>query len=141
MKHLLLTLLIAASFLCASRSEAATITNVFSFQWQPTPVLMGGLSTNDYFTNVVFRLYGTTNVALPVSNWPLQTTLPAQPFLTQGPPGTDWTYPFVRPSGTMFFVMTAYVAKAAPGGDESPFSNTDFQLERPSTGPRINSLR
>jgi len=53
--------------------------------------------SNELSTNLVFKLYSTTNVALPMTNWPLVKTIV----------GTNLTTPFPMQPGMRLFVMTA----------------------------------
>lgn len=52
--------------------------------WAPSTNEMGGLSTNDYATNVWFQLVATTNITMPMTNWTVVIDhVPASPWQTQ----------------------------------------------------------
>lgn len=91
--------------------SAVTVT----WTWQPTPEEMGGLSTNDYCTNVWFQLLSCTNVTMPMTNWTIVLdNIPSAPWKTQyvaqvGLPSN---------SGPQF-----YAGRTLTVRDKSPFSN------------------
>jgi hypothetical protein len=119
---LLVILTLCASAFCASAQT--TNLNVL-WKWSPDLASLGGLSTNDYMTNLVFTLYSSTNATVPLTNWIVVTNWPAVPFLAQGPPGTMWTNRIAWDQQTRFYVMKA---KEVLGGEESPFSNQAMKL-------------
>lgn len=119
---------------------AGTTTNVtFYFRW-PGPVDLGGLSTNDYMTNITFRLYSSTNASTPINQWQLYSAWQGSAFILQGPFNSQWsnTIP-VEFTGARFFALKAYSPKAS-GGGESPFSAVDFILAPLPTGT-IDNLK
>lgn len=68
------------------------VTNGPPYLWwyaPPNTNFMGGLSTNDFFTNVTWVAVSTTNVTIPYTNWPVYFSLPATAF--PGYPGPYWT--------------------------------------------------
>lgn len=123
--------LIALSVLIVALSLNAGTTNVhsvtFGWRWIPATVDFGGLSTNDYLTNIAFRLYTTTNITQPTTLWRVVTNWPGAPLLSQGPLGSMWTQSLSADGFTRFYALTA-TSTAAPESGESPFSGVAFQL-------------
>lgn len=120
--------LLLLPFLCLSLHAAGPTTNnvTFYFHWFG-PQDYAGLTTNDFFSQVTFRVYSSTNVSLPMNQWPLYATWAGLPFLNQGPVGTQWTNQIaVTFTSARFFAFTVFHPKAA--GGESPFSNLDYLL-------------
>jgi|SRR5579872_528532 len=112
MKRAIVTFLVSA--LAVSLSAAATL----YFFLPVNPASFGGLSTNDYLTNVTLVLYSSTNAATPMTNWQAVAAWPASQFLTQGPAGSWWTSA-VPSSATAAF----YSLQSTNGsGASSPFS-------------------
>ncbi len=103
---------------------------VATFQWMPDPNDMAGLSTNDYCTNITTVIYSTQNVAIPTNLWPAIASVKVSTLLSQGPPGTLWTYQFPIDGKSRFygFVMTN------GNGGTSPFSNLAPGLTGPNAG-------
>lgn len=123
--------LIALSFIVCALAVSAGTTNLhsvtFGWRWIPNTIVdLGGLSTNDYLTNISFKLYYTTNVTQPMSIWKVATNWPAAPLLSQGPLGSMWTSSVTVDGFTRFYALTAFSSVASEG--ESPFSNTALQL-------------
>lgn len=104
------------------------------WNWNPSVTDMGGLSTNDYVTNFTFRVYSSTNLTVPLTNWTMTAEWPVSQFLAQGPLGSTWTNSLVTMPGTRFYVMRTYCNKASEGERLSPFSNVEFLLAQPQAG-------
>lgn len=84
-----------------------------NWEWFPSPQEMGGLSTNDYATNVWFQLWTTTNVTLPLTNWTMiADNIPAYPYSTQ-----------YTASASIDAAPHFYVAYTVTARDRSPPSN------------------
>lgn len=119
------------AFLVCATSFAAGTNNApvkFTWTWAPNPLDLGGLSTNDYMTNIAFRLFSSTNINVPLTNWPKVAEWPATNY-TDG----HWTNSVVMDAAVRFYVMKAWSGKAG-GTGESPFSNLDFELADLSAG-------
>lgn len=116
----LLSLLPLLSFAAGPISPATNGPIKVVFSWFPDPALMGGMSTNDYMTNIVgFRIWSTPTLVPQV--WTIVTNLP--PAI-----GTN---SWVLPSNTN---TTFYAATTVGVSGESPFSNTAVWIALPGGG-------
>lgn len=107
---------IFASALLSISAFAGTQTNLVAWAWTANPSDMGGLSITDYYTNITFTLWSSTNVSIPMTNWPAVTNWQASSF--PSPDGTNWTNAVVTDGQTRFFLLTVGAASG-----QSPFSN------------------
>lgn len=128
-------IILSTLLVCGWAHAAGANTNRVSlgFTWVPLVSDMAGLSTNEYLTNITFRVYSTTNVALPLANWTQLAEWPAVNFLSQGPCGALWISQVTVDGASRFYVARSFSSKAS-GDGLSPFSNTDFQLALPPSG-------
>jgi hypothetical protein len=100
MKKALVTLAISA--LAVIISAGATL----YFRFQPGSAgELGGLSTNDWLTNITLNVSFSTNVAIPITNWPVVASYPAAQFLTQGPAGSWWTSSIPSAASAGFYTI------------------------------------
>lgn len=100
----------------------------FTWQWNPNPADLGGLSTNDYLTNISFTLWTTTNVTLPVTSWSSATNWQASSTPNDGT--GNWTGVATIDGQTRFYLLTVN----ALGGGQSPFSNQANWVAKPLAG-------
>jgi hypothetical protein len=90
----ILTLLLASVLvLCAAT------TNRLFLVWDNSP---------DYDTNCSFQVYSTTNVALPVANWPMLSNISFVDFTNAAKPGEFGAFPISPPGNDYeYFAVTA----------------------------------
>jgi hypothetical protein len=77
---------------------------------------MGGLSTNDYCTNLVLVIVSVKNITVPTNLWPVVQVTPVTQLLPQGPPPTWWTNTLAIDNSTRFYsgYVTNYNNEAGP---------------------------
>lgn len=102
---------------------SSTIVNL-TFQAQPDPLLMGGMSPNDYATNFELVVLGSTDCTVPTNQWPVLMAVPATQFTNQGPFGSDWTVSVPTTSNPTFFFLQ-FTNFNTSGGSQGrgPFSS------------------
>lgn len=123
MKRLLLLLpftLLAASPVTAPKQV--------TFKWSLNPADLGGLSTNDYYTNIVFQLYSVTNCAIPTNQWPIVAAWSASSF--PSPDGVNWTNAVTIDGNTRFYLIQAVNLNGGFG----PFSSVSVWVPTPPVG-------
>ncbi len=123
MKYLATLLLIGLTALSAVPTGTPRQVTWF---WMPNTNDFGGMTTNQYFTNIVFRLYSVADCTVPTNQWPVIAS-----WLAAGFPAYDgnWTN-YVNADGlTRFYLLTA-------GGvsGQSPFSNLAVWVPIPPSG-------
>jgi hypothetical protein len=124
-----LSLLIVSLFaLIALGGSVAPQQITFSWTWKPDPNDLGGLSTSDYYTNITFNLWTSTNVTTPTANWVLATNWPASPLTVDS--AGNWTASANLDGQTRFYLLTVN----ALGGGQSPFSNLASWVAKPPPG-------
>lgn len=82
----------------------------------PNTNFMGGLSTNDFWTNVTFVAVSSTNVTVPLTNWLIYGQWPATNVL--GFPGPYWTQYIAAD-----VPFRAFALQAVSTTTNSPFSD------------------
>ena len=118
MKKLLLPLGLSAALLIGAGTN-------------PVPVMLEwDTPTTDNYTNLLYRLYGTTNLSLSMSNWPMISVV-TNPIPTNNGAQLFFSIPIVP--GAWFFTMTA-----SNFWGESPFSNV---APTPPVPALLNNLR
>jgi hypothetical protein len=77
---------------------------------------MGGMSTNDYCTNLVLVIYSSKNITTPTNLWPVVQVTPCSQLLPQGLPPTPWTNALAIDNSTRFYSaqVTNYNNEAGP---------------------------
>lgn len=131
MKKYLLTLVASVIGLISFAAGGPQLQNLFVlFYWPLDPTDLGGLSTNDYMTNIVFNLYSSTNVSAPVQTWPLLLSVPGQSYLPQGLPGSTWSNAINVDSYPRFYVLQV----SNQNGGVSPFSQVAPWVPNPGQG-------
>lgn len=111
---------------------AAAQTNTLAFQQMPDPSDLGSLSTNDYYTNISFSLFSTTNSTDAETNWALITNWPASTMMSASAPGQWWTNGFVAPdSFTRFYIIQV---SNFNNGSASAYSSIGEWFPTPSPG-------
>lgn len=104
-------MLAAATGLAAGTNESVTL----AWTWAPSPGELGGLSTNDYVTNVWFQVLSSTNINTPQNNWTVVLdNVKATPWSTQ----YVATVTLTNSTGPQFFAGRTLTLR-----DISPFSN------------------
>ena len=71
----LLLALTVSAFAAGVNTNAPTV--VLKWNWAPRPQDLGGMSTNDYLTNLTFAIYSTPNCTVALTNWPMLTNVAA----------------------------------------------------------------
>jgi len=110
-----------------------TTPKIVSFQWSPNAADFGGLSTNEYYTNIFVRLLGVTNCTIPTDLWPVTTQWQASTFPSVD--GVHWTNQVVNDGVTRFYLVSV----ANGNGGASPFSSVApwVPVPPPGTSPQI----
>lgn len=122
------TLTLCLLLLSPKAFSAVTLQAIF--KWAPDSNQLAGLTVADYMTNITFWVYGSTNVALPLTSWVFVTNWQGAPFLSQGPAGSWWTNSIGSDGNARFYTV---LVKNNNGG-ASPFSNLAPWLTDPLTG-------
>lgn len=116
----LLSLIPTLAFAAGPNSPATNGPIKVVFTWFPDPAQMGGMSTNDYMTNIVgFKIWSTPTLTPQV--WTVVTNLPAAI-------GTN-TCLLASNTNTTFYAATTVGVSG-----ESPFSNTSVWIALPGGG-------
>ncbi len=103
------------------------------WKWSPNPADFGGLTTNDYYTNILFILYSSPNCTIPTNLWPVTTNWQASTFPSTD--GVNWTNSVNIDGATRFYMISV----ANGNGGASPFSSVAPWLPTPppGTNPRV----
>lgn len=99
-----------------------------AWTWTVNPADLGGMSTNDYLTNIVFSLYSVTNCTIPTNQWPVVTNWQASTFPVAADGG--WTNVVVVDTSTRFYLLSV----GGVNGSTSPFSNLAVLVATPQSG-------
>jgi hypothetical protein len=128
-----ITALVSLIALAALAVVPTTSPKLVTFQWKPDPAAFGGLSTNDYYTNILFRVLSVTNCTIPTNLWPVTTQWVASTFPSTD--GVNWTNTVVADEVTRFYLIQV----ANQNGGFSPFSSVALWVPTPQPGtqPRI----
>lgn len=118
------TLIVVAVFAASPVTTSKSIT----FKWSPDPADLGGMTTNDYYTNIVFNLLSVTNCAIPTNQWPVVATFLASSF--PSPDGVNWSNNFTIDGFTRFYLIQA----ANLNGGSGPFSSVFAWVPSPHAG-------
>jgi hypothetical protein len=121
MKKTLLSIVFGLTFLCRASGPTTPVSLVFV--WTPPP-------TNTLTTNLFFKLYTTTNLSLPMSNWTAMVLTNVVPYGNNQLASTNY---FLY--GNWYFVMTW---SNAMWKSESPFSNVAAPDQLPPITQQFN---
>jgi hypothetical protein len=113
-------LLLIGLLLCLAPHSHAANTNTITLQMSLTldSSTFGGLSTNDYLTNITILIYSSPDCTVPTNQWPIVAVYPASQFLNQGLPPVYWTNQLAVDGATRFYLMQSTNGNGAFG----PFS-------------------
>jgi len=125
-KYLALIGMVAFVGLAAGTASNRTL----QFKWAPNPVDLGGMSTNDYCTNITIVAFSVTDCTVPTNLWPAVASWPATYFLNQGPPGSQWAAVVQTDQSVRFYMLAA----TNGSGVASPFSNAATWVPAPPAG-------
>jgi hypothetical protein len=124
--------LLSALSLGAWGSFADSPTNqtvALAWTWGPNIADMGGLSTNDYVTNVSFKIFTTTDATAPTNLWTIATNVPATSFWTNDANVLQYTVTLACDTATRFYAAVTSDARA-----DSNFSQVAAYLAAPFPG-------
>lgn len=122
---LFVALAVAIAPLRLSGAGTGSTNATLVLQWSWILGDQGGLSTNDYLTNIAFRVYCAPNIASP--NWALYTNFYSTNYTFTAP--SNFTATVSVSNSLLFFTATTVTI-----GGESPFSNRLPILPAPSQG-------
>lgn len=105
-----------------------------TFKWSVDPADLGGMTTNQYYTNIVFNLLSVTNCAIPTNQWPVVAAYPASSF--PSPDGVNWTNTITIDGFTRFYLIQV----SNQNGGLAPFSSVATWVPSPQAGtqPRVS---
>jgi len=85
------------------------------WQWNFDNTMFGGMTTNQFSTNVFFQVRSVTDCTIPTNSWPVTTNYQASTFLSYN---GWWTNKVTADGSTRFYLMSVGVANGT-----SPFSD------------------
>src|SRR4051812_11034877 len=103
MKKLSAFVLIALVALSLWAAAPATSPKLVTFKWQLNPADLGGMTTNQYLTNITFSLLSVTDCTIPTNQWPVITNWLASTFPSAD--GANWTNAVITDGATRFFLI------------------------------------
>ena len=99
-----------------------------SFQWRPNPLDLGGMTTNQYYTNIVFNVLSVTDCTIATNLWPIVTNWTASTFPSVD--GVNWTNTVTIDGATRFYLIQA----SNKNGGSAPFSSVATWVPSPPQG-------
>lgn len=105
-----------------------------TFKFSVNPADLGGMSTNDYYTNIAFNVLSVTNCTIPTNQWPVVTNYLASSF--PSPDGVNWSNTIVIDGNTRFYLIQAVNLNGGSG----PFSSVATWVPSPPAGtqPKVS---
>ena len=118
-------MLISACLTATAQTPKTVLMN-----WHPDPNQMGGLSTNDYLTNIVFVIRSSTDIRTTPTTWQVLTNSEASTYTAQILAGAPIAITVNIDSITRFYVANA----TSKNGGVGPFSNVGVWVPGPPGG-------